>query len=198
MVILAIIFTILIALHLSSCHPPTRHLPRPVSESTRTNDSLTSPDCVTVAHQGTYPILHTRMKRSRSSEVSLSPQSAPPSYTKPDNGTETNTTLSIEQHPQSTYSRIPFLENIITPIFRTVILLLTLFNVNITWRIHGQCLALPTHSLDMSQSSLLHSAPCRTPSRETSKPTCCTWLAGIKDLQACFLSPVIHIFQKFV
>lgn len=135
-----IIFMTFIVVTCSSCHPPPRRVLKPQFESICGNHSVASPDYIAAAHQDTYPIIRTKTKRSRSGRVSLSPESAPPPYIKPNNSTKTitNTTLPIQQSSSKIPLWIPTFENIITPIFRAVILILTVFNINITWRIHGQ------------------------------------------------------------
>lgn len=140
MKIQVIIFTTLIVVTYSSCHPPPRRVLKLQLESICGNHSVAGSDYVAAAHRDSNAILHTRTKCSRSGKVSLSPVSAPPPYIKPENGTNTSTNTSVPiQQPSS---KIPFwvptFEEIITLIFRAVILILTVFNVNITWRIHGQ------------------------------------------------------------
>lgn len=147
----AIIFVILVGVTCSSCHPPTRHVLEPYPESIHKNHSVTGSGYVAVLHLHTNSMLRTRIKRSQSGKISLSPESAPPPYIRPDNSTKTNTTLPIQQPSRNTPSWISTLEYVITPIFRAVILLLTLLNVDITWRIHGQWLALPSHNLDLTR-----------------------------------------------
>lgn len=156
-----LIFTILAAATCSSCHLPTRYAPNvpdPSFENIRGNHSVTGFGCVAAAHRNTHSSFGTRMKRSRTGRVSLSSGSAPSPYITPDNstktnstktdgtktnntkknGTETNTTIPAQQTFPKIPSWIPTLENVITPIFRTILLLLTLFNIDMTWRIHGQ------------------------------------------------------------
>ena len=69
-----------------------------------------------------------RQRRSAHGEVSLSPQIESPT------APSTNST----QTPQNSSPWIPSSEAIDTAVFRTFITILTLFNVNITWRIHGK------------------------------------------------------------
>lgn len=158
MKIQATIFMILVAITSSSCHPPTRRILEPCIERLPRNHSVTGTEHVSVAHRAPHSILRTRMKSTRSGEVSLSPESTPlPYYTRADNSTKTNTTLPIQQSSLKIPSWVPTLENIITPIFRTVILILTLFNVNITWRLHGQWL--PSFVRSCLHSNLIASQP---------------------------------------
>ena len=138
-----IFFIVLVTASCSSCHPPTRDALRPDSETVNGNHSVSGSNCVTVAYPNTDMIPHTRMKRARSGRMSLSPDPASPPSNKPDNTTGNNSTLPILQGSLRLPRWVPSLENVITPIFRTIILILTLFNVNITWRIHGQWPALP-------------------------------------------------------
>ena len=155
----SIIFLVLIALSSTSCHPPTRHILEPVPESILSNSSITTSDYVPTAHQDTHSIICTRMKRSQIRKISVSPEPAPPPYIKPENSTKpdnSTTTTTMQQPSPRITSWIPPLEDIVTPIFRAVLLVLTLFNVNISWRIHGrihgQWLSLPLHSLGLGQS----------------------------------------------
>lgn len=134
-----VIFMALVAVTCSSCHPPPRHVLELKLENGCGNHSVTGSDYIAAAHRYTHSIIRTRTKRSRSGKVSLSPESAPPPYIKPNNSTKTtNTTLPIQQSSPKIPFWFPTLEAIVTPIFRAVLLILTLFNVNITWRIHGQ------------------------------------------------------------
>ena len=134
-----VIFMALVTVTSSSCHPTPRHVLEPQLENGCRNRSATTPNYIAAAHRYTHSILRTRTKRSRSGKLSLSPESAPPPYIKPNNSTKTtNTTLPIQQSSSKIPFWFPTLEAIVTPIFRVVLLIITLFNVNITWRIHGQ------------------------------------------------------------
>ena len=135
-----IIFMTLVAVGLSLCHPAPRHVHEPPDKSICRNHSVTGSNYVPAIHGYTRSTLRMRIERSQSGKISLSPQSSLPPYPSPDNSTKTttNTTLPIQQPSSKIPFWIPTLESIITPIFRAVILILTLFNINITWRIHGQ------------------------------------------------------------
>ena len=138
-----IIIVTLAALSCCSCHPPTGNGVGLRPESNHGNHSAPHSNRVAVARQDVHSILRMRIRNSRGGEVSLSPPSATPPYIKPDNNTKTNATLPSQQPDPKVPYWFPALENIVTPIFRTVILILTIFNVNITWRLHGQFPTLP-------------------------------------------------------
>ena len=139
MSIQAILFVALAAVSCCSGHPPTPNSLKPQLEKASGNHSVIASDCVAVvARQDIHSILRMRMRHLRSGGVSLSPPSAPPPYVKPDNNTKTNATLHNSHPSPKIYSWIPAFQDVVTPIFRAVILILTLFNINITWRIHGE------------------------------------------------------------
>ena len=76
------------------------------------------------------------LKRARKEELSISPNNlvpSPPSYG-PRSDNTTNNGTDIANLPWSS----PPIETIVTAIFRALLTILTLFNVNITWRIHGK------------------------------------------------------------
>lgn len=146
-----IIIMTLAAVSCCSCHPPTGNGLGLRPESNPGNHSAPHSNCVAVVRQDVHSILRMRMRNLRGGEASLSPQSATPPYIKPDNSSKTNVTLPSQQTSQKTPYWFPALENIVTPIFRTVILILTIFNINITWRLHGECPTLSCCSLGLTQ-----------------------------------------------
>ena len=81
-----------------------------------------------------------RKERSGPNEVSLSPPALPaPEEPASYNVTKDNkSTSSTPQGMPSPPAWVLTVEDIITAVFRIVITILTLFNVNITWRIRGE------------------------------------------------------------
>lgn len=152
MSIQVIIIVTLAAVSCCSCHPHTGTVTGLDPESIDGNHSVFKPNCITVAHREVHSVLRMRMGHLRGGEISLSPPPASPPDIKPDNSTKMNTTLPSQQTSPETSLWTTRLENIVTPVFRAVILILALFNVNITWRIHGQWLTVPCYSIDLSQS----------------------------------------------
>ena len=146
----AIILMILVAVPCSSC--PTRHVVEPQLEKSSGNQNVTGSDCIAVVRQDTHFFLPKRIKRSRSGEVSFSPQSTLPPYTMPDNSTQTNTTLPNPPLSLEIASWPPTIDKIVTHIFRTISLVLSLFNINITRRIHGKWQALSSYSFGSTES----------------------------------------------
>ena len=146
-----IIIMTLAAVSCCSCHPPTGNCLGLRPNSNDRNHSVPHTNCVALVRQDVHSILRMRIRNLRGGEVSLSPQSATPPYTKPDNSTKANATLPSQQASSKIPYWFPALKNIVTPIFRTVILILTLFNINITWRIHGQCPTPPCCHFGLTQ-----------------------------------------------
>ena len=142
MKIQAFVLPILVAAGCTSYHIPDCKIVKTQHERNDVNRSITSGDCVAVVPRDTHLTHRTRMERSRIARVSFSSEPAPAPYTKPDNSTASNTTLPIQGPSLNGPSWMLRLEGIMTPVFRTVILILTLTNINITWRIHGQWLAI--------------------------------------------------------
>ena len=146
-----IVIMTLAAVSCCSCHPRTGNGLGLHHESNHGNHSAPQSHCVAVARQDFHSILRMRIRNFRG-EVSVSPQSATPPYAKPDNSTKTNTTLPSQNPSSKIPYWFPAFENVVTPIFRTVILILTIFNVNITWRLHGQCPTAPCCRLGLAQN----------------------------------------------
>ena len=97
-------------------------------------------ECFQIASKGgRFP----QQRRSGYGEISLSPQIQPPTASSPNSS----------QITQSTPPWIPSSETIVTAVFRAFITVLTLFNVNITWRIHGKHGAIHCQSPTDEQSS---------------------------------------------
>ena len=133
----AFVLPILVAVGCTSYHIPDCKIVETEHERNNVNHSIISGNSVAIVHRDTHSTFRTHMERSRIGRVSFSSEPAPGPYTKIENSTTSNTTLPIQQTSLNGPSWMLRLEGIITPIFRTVILLLTLLNINITWRIHG-------------------------------------------------------------
>ena len=159
-----LVLPILVAVGCISYHIPDCKIVKPQSELNNVNRSISSDNCVAIIPRDTHLTDRTRRGRSRTGEVSFSPEPVPSPYTNPENSTTSNTTLPIQPPSLEGLSWMLRLEGVITPIFRTVILLLTLFNINITWRIHGQRLAFVCYELywtrlTAAQPSTSHAVP---------------------------------------
>lgn len=75
-------------------------------------------------------------KRSHKIDISVFPASSPPIVNSGSEGGNTTLADSAEQSYPSSWA--PTWETTITAIFRAVITILSLLNINITWRIHGK------------------------------------------------------------
>lgn len=129
--------------------------PLTFQSQTSTPNPTTSIYCVPLPRRHTSATILPRMRRPRPDEVSLSPPSltGPSTSTTPKNGTKDHNSSSYPLHtlpPPPAW--VLTMEDIITAIFRTVITILTLFNVNITWRIRGECYGRPGHKGTCHQS----------------------------------------------
>ena len=89
--------------------------------------------CPSIGDRPAFLEKYRALKRAHEDDLAISPGSSlpsPPSYgPRSDNATEN--TADIPWPSPST-------ETIVTAIFRVLLTILTLFNVNITWRIHGK------------------------------------------------------------
>ena len=148
----AIITLILAAVSCCSCHWPTGNGHGLDLNSNQRPHSAPHPNCGAVARQEHHSVRRMRTRHLRGSDISLSPQSASPPTPMPNNSIKTNTTLPFQQPSSKIPYWFPTLENIVTPLFRAVMLILTLFNINISWRVHGQCPTLPCCSLGLIYS----------------------------------------------
>ena len=85
--------------------------------------------CVKDPYHTLPPPSAPRSKRSHDGEISISPDSfSPPS---PLNHTQASTPATDQWWP-------PTAETVLTAVFRAVVTILSLLNVNFTWRIHGE------------------------------------------------------------
>ena len=108
-----------------------------IQSQTSTHNPTTSTYCVPVPRRHNSAKILPRMRRPDPNEMSLSP----PSLTGPSTNVTKDTSPSSNPlqalPPPSNW--VLTLEDLITAVFRIVITILTLFNVNITWRIRGEC-----------------------------------------------------------
>ena len=92
--------------------------------------------CPSIGDRPAFFAHYRALKRARKDDLSISPGASlpsPPSYGSHKDNTTKNTT-DIGSSPGWS----PSIETIVTAIFRALLTVLTLFNVNITWRIHGK------------------------------------------------------------
>ena len=133
------------------------------------------------------------LKRARKDDLSISPGASlpsPPSYSSPSENT-TNNTTDIASLPGWS----PSIDTIVTAIFRAILTVLTLFNVNITWRIHGKSPYLKT-LIDPCLTSV-HSTQCRPPSPRPprSYPYSQETMAGMKSTKQILVSWINHTYN---
>ena len=94
--------------------------------------------CPSISDRPAFFAKYRALKQAHKDDLSISPDSSipsPPSYG-PRSDNTTNNTADIANLPWSS----PSTETIVTAIFRALLTILTLFNVNVTWRIHGKSL----------------------------------------------------------
>ena len=98
-------------------------------------------------HRLTLTTILPRTQRPKPNEVSLSPPTLPvPAKPGSHNITKNNSsTSSTPQEMPSPPAWVLTVEDLITAIFRIVLTILTLFNVNITWRIRGEYQSMTAH-----------------------------------------------------
>ena len=175
-IILLIVF---LALSFSASFPPQANIPNP--------DQRHVPDLNTVnqccrpcAPINPIPQANLRpSKRSHQVEISFSPSSS---------ATNTNQSNTLGQQESSAWP--PTAETILTAIFRAVVTILSLLNVNFTWRLHGM-----VHStIRYPQVPLLMSnrhtrCTCLAP-MEARSSSCRTGVAGVRP------SSYITLFRR--
>ena len=92
--------------------------------------------CPSISDRPAFFAHYRALKRARKDDLSISPGASlpsPPSYGSPSDNITNNTTDIASQPGWS-----PSIDTIVTAIFRALLTVLTLFNVNITWRIYGK------------------------------------------------------------
>lgn len=102
--------------------------------------SITSTYCIPVPRRHAFATIVPRVQRARPHEVSLSPPAlANSGASASSNVTKSNTSTSSARDARPPLPAwVLTLDDILTAIFRILITILTLFNVNITWRIRGE------------------------------------------------------------
>ena len=156
--------------------PPsfTRMVPSPINglKSTMSRPAGTisgyCTPCPSIVDRPAFFEKYRALKRARKDDYSISPGSslpAPPSYG-PRNDNTTNNTADIANLPYLPWSS-PSTETIVTAIYRALLTILTLFNVNITWRIHGK-FSYPRTPID-SRLTYLPSTQRRSPPPQSSR-----------------------------
>ena len=138
--------------------------------------------CPSIGGRPTFFEHYRALKRTRKDDVSISPGSSlpsPPSYG-PRSNNNTNDTADIANLPWPS----PSIEIIVTAIFRALLTILTLFNVNITWRIHGKS-SYPRTRID-SRLTYYYSTQCRPPPPRSSRsyPYSQKTMAGMNQEQS--------------
>ena len=126
--------------------------------------------CPSIVDRPAFFEKYRALKRARKDDYSISPGSSlpsPPSYG-PRSNNNTNDTADIAKLPWPS----PSIEIIVTAIFRALLTILTLFNVNITWRIHGKSSYTRT-SID-SRLTYYYSTQCRPPPPRSSRSYPCS------------------------
>ena len=137
--------------------------------------------CPSIGDRPAFFEKYRALKRAHKDDLAISPGSSllsPPSYgSRSDN--ITNNTADIPNLPWSS----PSIETIVTAIFRALLTILTLFNVNITWRIHGKS-SYPRTRID-SRLTYYYSTQCRPPPPRSSRSYPCSQktMAGINQEQ---------------
>lgn len=101
--------------------------------------------CVRFPRRHTSATILPRVQRPRPDEVSLSSPSLTGPNTNVTKFNESTTSPLQALPPQPAW--VLTLEDLVTTIFRIVITILTLFNVNITWRIRGECHRRAAHKI---------------------------------------------------
>ena len=123
------------------------------------------PPCPNIGARPAFFVHYRALKRARKDDLSISPGASlpfPPSYGSPSDNT-TNDTTGIASLP----GRSPSIETVATAIYRAVLTVLTLFNVNFTWRIHGKS---PYSKIPIDWHIMyVHSTQCRSPSSRSSR-----------------------------
>ena len=138
----------------STCHGPIRGWPTDVTIRSRMQSLMTNPDpTISTCHNPTrrWPtraMVQARMHGARPDEVSLSPPTLPNSPASALNNTSkhnnsTSPSPHILPHPPTWALTV---EDLVTAVYRIVSIVLTLFNINITWRFHGKCHGSPAYS----------------------------------------------------
>ncbi|KAK0507344.1 hypothetical protein JMJ35_010382 [Cladonia borealis] len=157
--------------------PPsfTRMIPSPINglKSTMSRPAGTisgyCTPCPSIGDRPAFFEKYRALKRAHKDDLSISPGSSlpsPPSYG-PRSDNTTNNTADIANLPWSS----PSTESIVTAIFRALLTILTLFNVNITWRIHGKS-SYPRTPIDSPLTCLIDRASRANTLSSRTRPAC--------------------------
>lgn len=112
---------------------PYAHAPGSKGSHTAGNISGGCTTCICIDGRLAFSSHHTPHKRSRRPDVSF----PPPSIAAPSAKNNTDISQPAIEHSQPPLGSSTS-QTLITALFRAVITILTLFNVNITWRLHGK------------------------------------------------------------
>ena len=137
--------------------------------------------CPSIGDRPAFFDKHRTLKRAPKDDLSISPGAllpSPPSYG-PRSDNTTNNTADVASLPGWS----PSIESIVTAIFRALLTILTLFNVSITWRIHGKS-SYPRTPID-SCLTYFYSTQCRPspPPSSRSNPYSQKTIAGMSQEQ---------------
>ena len=168
---------------------PTIGLKSTMSRPAGTISGYCTP-CPSIGDRPAFFEKYRALERARKDDVSISPGAllpSPPSYGTRSNNTNNDTT-DIANLPWSS----PSTETIVTAIFRALLTILTLFNVNITWRIHGKS-SYPRTPID-SRLTYFYSTQCRPPPPRSSRsfPWSQKTMAGMSQQKAILISRTNH------
>ena len=149
--------------------------------------------CPSIGDRPAFFAHYRALERARKDDLAISPGASlpsPPSYG-PRNDNTTDNTTDFAGLPDWS----PSIETIVTAIFRALLTVLTLFNVNITWRIHGKSPYLKT-PIDPCLTSV-HSTQCRPPSPRPprSYPYSQETMAGMKSTKPILVSWIKHTYN---
>ena len=137
--------------------------------------------CPSISDRPAFFEKYRALKRAHKDDHSISPGAllpSPPSY-----GPRSDNTINNTADIASLPGWSPSIESIVTAIFRALLTILTLFNVNFTWRIHGKSShpKTPIHSC----LTYVHSTQCRPPPPRSSRSYPCSrkTMAGMSQEQ---------------
>ena len=124
----------------------TTSQPRILSSTTKT-DSKASTYHIPIRSWPARVTIQPRMHGARPGELSLSPPTLPnfPPSALSNTSKDNNSTSLSQQTFSQPVTWVLTLEDLITAIYRILSIVLTLFNINITWRFHGKCHSSPTY-----------------------------------------------------
>ena len=143
-------------------------------------------------------LLHTtprQSKRSYHEKIAVSPaDSSPPPPPSPTTGSSPSSSQTNTAHLQNSKLWPPSTETIVTSVFRAVITILSLLNVNFTWRIHGNE---ALYGDFLTDTNMRHRYPCRpriASWEETSASSCSsrTCLAGLMLSDVPFIHAIVN------